>query len=51
MAGYDSLGACIFASFGFGQDPQLVPDLMGTIHGRAVGVDFLKALGRETILL
>jgi aldehyde:ferredoxin oxidoreductase len=51
MAGYDSLGACIFASFGFSLDPLLVPDLMGTIHGHAVGIDFLETLGRETIML
>ncbi len=51
MAGYDSLGACIFASFGFGEDPQLIPELIEEITGNTVGENFLVTLGKETIRL
>ncbi|MGW8249230.1 MAG: aldehyde ferredoxin oxidoreductase C-terminal domain-containing protein, partial [Anaerolineales bacterium] len=51
MAGYDSLGACIFAGFGFAANPQVIPDLLNARYGWQVDKDILKALGRETIQL
>lgn len=49
MAGYDSLGACIFAGFGFGAAPETVPGLIKGRYGWDVPADFLQLLGRETL--
>lgn len=49
MAGYDSLGACIFAGFGFGAAPETIPGLIKGRYGWEVPPDFLQALGRETL--
>lgn len=49
MAGYDTLGACIFGGFGMG--PDLVRDLVNGRYGWDVSDDYLVELGRETILL
>lgn len=49
MAGYDSLGACIFGAFGL--DAILTRDLINGRYGWGVGDDYLNKLGRETILL
>lgn len=49
MAGYDSLGACIFG--GFGMDAAIARDLVAAQYGWDVPDDYLTALGRETILL
>ena len=49
MAGYDSLGACIFAGFGFGAAPETVPGLVKGRYGWDVPTDFLQVLGRETL--
>ena len=49
MAGYDSLGACIFA--GFALDATLVRDLIRGRHGWDVTDTFLTDLGRESILM
>ncbi len=51
MAGYDSLGACIFGGFAFGLDLTMIPDLINGRYGWGVGPDYLQELGRETILL
>ncbi len=51
MAGYDSLGACIFAGFGFGADPQVVPALLNSRYGWAVDEGFLRQLGKESVQL
>lgn len=51
MAGYDSLGACIFAGFGFASSPESVRDLINARYGWQVGTDYLQVLGRETLLL
>lgn len=51
MAGYDSLGACIFAGFGFGADPQVIPDFLNSRYGWDVGEDILRQLGRESLKL
>ena len=50
-AGYDSLGACLMGSFGFALDSTIVPDLINGRYGWGVGTDYLRELGRETILL
>jgi aldehyde:ferredoxin oxidoreductase len=51
MAGYDTLGACIFAGFGFGSNMQVIPDLLNARYGWQAGSDILQVLGRETIKL
>jgi aldehyde:ferredoxin oxidoreductase len=51
MAGYDTLGACIFAGFGFAASPESIRDLINARYGWQVGTDFLQVLGRETLLL
>ncbi len=51
MAGYDTLGACIFAGFGYAAAPQVVPELLRARYGWHVGDDVLLQLGRETIRL
>lgn len=51
MAGYDSLGACVFGGAGFGADPAIIPDLIKARYGWVVGLDYLQQLGRETILM
>lgn len=51
MAGFDSLGACIFAGFGAGAAPQLIPELLNSRYGWQVGVDVLRNLGMGTLAL
>lgn len=51
MAGYDSLGACIFAGFGFSLDPELIPSLINARYGWNVDSGYLKSLGRESLAL
>jgi aldehyde:ferredoxin oxidoreductase len=51
MAGFDSLGACIFGGSGFALDPTIIPDLIKGRYGWGVGPNYLQELGRETILL
>ncbi len=51
MAGYDTLGACIFASFGFAVVPEIIRDLLNTRYGWQVGGDILQVLGRRTLSL
>lgn len=49
MAGYDTLGACIFAGFGFAAAPDTIRDLLNTRYGWQVEDDILQKLGRETL--
>ena len=49
MAGYDTLGACIFAGFGFATAPTSIPELIKARYGWDVPADYLQVLGRETI--
>ena len=49
MAGYDTLGACIFAGFGFATAPTAIPELIKARYGWDVPADYLQVLGRETI--
>jgi aldehyde:ferredoxin oxidoreductase len=51
MAGYDTLGACVFAGFGFAAAPTTIRDLLNARYDWQVGDDILKLLGRETIEL
>ena len=51
MAGYDTLGACIFAGFGFATAPETVRDLINARYAWDVGTDFLQVLGRESLKL
>ncbi len=51
MAGYDSLGACIFAGFGFGAAPDTVPGLIRARYGWDVPADYLQVLGKETLTM
>ncbi len=51
MAGYDSLGACIFAGFGFGADPEVIPALLNARYGWDVDKKILQEMGRECVLL
>jgi aldehyde:ferredoxin oxidoreductase len=49
MAAYDSLGVCLFGSFGFGSAPGAIRDLLTAIYGWDVGEDPLQVVGRETL--
>jgi aldehyde:ferredoxin oxidoreductase len=50
MAGYDTLGACIFAGFGYAAAPAAIPELLTARYGwQDVPGDVLQALGRETL--
>jgi aldehyde:ferredoxin oxidoreductase len=49
MAGYDSLGACIFAGFGFGADQDVIPALLNTRYGWDTSPDILSKIGRECL--
>jgi aldehyde:ferredoxin oxidoreductase len=50
-AGYDTLGACLFAGFGFAAAPSAIRDLLNARYGWEVNSDILQQLGRETIKL
>ena len=50
MAGYDSLGACIFSGFGFADAPESIYELVNARYGTNYNISLLKDLGRETIL-
>jgi aldehyde:ferredoxin oxidoreductase len=51
MAGYDTLGACVFAGFGFAATPLTIRDLLQARYGRSFSSNVLQELGRETIRL
>jgi aldehyde:ferredoxin oxidoreductase len=52
MAGYDSLGVCIFAGFGFATAPaDTVARLLNARYGWQVGNDILQILGINTLAL
>lgn len=48
-AGYDTLGACIFAGFGFAVVPETIRDLLNARYGWSTGMDILQVLGRTTL--
>jgi aldehyde:ferredoxin oxidoreductase len=50
MAGYDTLGACIFAGFGFSASGQdTIPKLLNARYGWNVDQCILQTLGKETL--
>jgi aldehyde:ferredoxin oxidoreductase len=49
MAGYDTLGACIFGAFGFAKAPGAIRDLINGRYGWDVDDDILQHLGRQTL--
>ncbi|OGO28458.1 MAG: aldehyde ferredoxin oxidoreductase [Chloroflexi bacterium RBG_16_54_18] len=49
MAGYDTLGACIFAGFGYSAAPQAISALIQSRYGWQVPEDYLQVLGRDTL--
>ena len=51
MAGYDTLGACIFAGFGFASAPSALRDLLNARYGWEVEENILQQLGSETLRL
>ncbi len=51
MAGFDTLGACIFAGFGVGTAPETIRDLLNARYGWDVGADVLRVLGKQTLTL
>jgi aldehyde:ferredoxin oxidoreductase len=51
MAGYDTLGACIFAGFGFAAAPGIIRDLLNARYGWQAGDGILQDLGKETLAL
>ena len=50
-AGYDTLGVCAFAGFGFGAAPETIPVLLNARYGWEVPGDILQKLGWETLIL
>ena len=50
-AGYDTLGACSFAGFGFAAAPQTIRDLLNARYGWKVADDILQVLGKEALKL
>ena len=51
MAGYDTLGVCIFAGFGFAVAPDTIAALLNARYGWDVDTTILQELGRETLKL
>ncbi len=50
-AGYDTLGVCAFAGFGFGSAPEIIPALLQARYGWDVPGNILQELGRQTLIL
>jgi len=50
-AGYDSLGACLFAGFGFSAAPATIRDLLNARYGWNLDEGILQELGRMTLKL
>ena len=51
IAGYDSLDACIFASFDFSNNLEVIPSLLNVRYGWDTGIEILEELGRESLKL
>jgi aldehyde:ferredoxin oxidoreductase len=49
MAAYDSLGVCLFGTFGFASAPGAIGDLLSALYGWDLEEDPLQILGRETL--
>ncbi len=50
-AGYDTLGACLFAGFGFGTVLHTIPDLLNARYGWNLEKDILQELGKQTLTM
>jgi aldehyde:ferredoxin oxidoreductase len=50
-AGYDTLGACVFAGFGFAASPESIRDLLNARYDWQLDTGVLQALGKRTISL
>ena len=50
-AGFDTLGACLFAGFGFMTAPEVISELLNARYGWQAGTDILQLLGKETLTL
>ncbi len=50
-AGYDTLGVCSFAGFGFAVVPETIRDLLNARYGWDVGTNILQVLGRQSLSL
>lgn len=50
MAGYDTLGACIFAGFGYAADKGVIPALLNSIYGWDTQEGVLAELGKESLI-
>jgi aldehyde:ferredoxin oxidoreductase len=50
-AGYDTLGVCSFAGFGFAVVPEMISNLLNARYGWDTPLDILQVLGRETLNL
>jgi len=51
MGGYDTLGVCLFGTFGYAAVPETIPALINARYDWDVGDDILLELGRETLSL
>ena len=51
MAGYDTLGACIFTGPGFSSAPETIKDLLNSRYDWDVSADILQVLGKESLKL
>jgi aldehyde:ferredoxin oxidoreductase len=51
MAGYDTLGACLFAGFGFSNAGNSLAEMVSSIYSGEVEPDILMKLGEETLRL
>jgi aldehyde:ferredoxin oxidoreductase len=51
MAGYDTLGACIFTGPGFTAAPEAIRDLLNSRYDWDVSSDILQVLGKESLKL
>jgi aldehyde:ferredoxin oxidoreductase len=51
MAGLDSLGACIFAGFGFSSVPHVIAEFINARYGWGVPGTFMQDLGKESLKL
>jgi aldehyde:ferredoxin oxidoreductase len=50
-AGYDTLGVCLFAGFGFSAAPDTIKDLLNAIYNLKTDIGILQQLGKTTIFL
>jgi aldehyde:ferredoxin oxidoreductase len=51
MAGYDTLGACMFAGFGFAVANETIAQLLNAYYGTRYQDDILQVLGKECLQL